>query len=212
MGDERLWNLSLLHNHRTRNLSVEDLSTNLQWEKTDVWTLSNYQSVLLDMMTACAYMNSETLFFECFRECFFHTFCIYDNLRYRFNALWCWICVTVKIILKSDVETFSQKFSYSAKIYWQLRFLYCFHDEIRIYFMSFIVQISPFVHLFTLKIVSRWGLCPLYPPPGHCPGPDGGLKRPQTPRRKLCLHFILHIATPLGGGGGGGGGITKINH
>jgi hypothetical protein len=33
--------------------------------------------------------------------------------------------------------------------------------------MSFIVQISPFVHLFTLKIVS--------------PGPDGGFKRPQTP-------------------------------
>jgi hypothetical protein len=62
------------------------LSTNLQWEKTDVWTLSNYQSVLLDMMAACAYVNSETLFFECFRECFFHTFCIYDNLRYRFNG------------------------------------------------------------------------------------------------------------------------------
>jgi hypothetical protein len=40
--------------------------------------------------------------------------------------------------------------------------------------MSFIVQISPFVHLFTLKIVSRWGASP--------PGPDGGLKRPHTPR------------------------------
>ena len=39
------------------------LSTHLQWEKTDAWTLSNYQSVLLDMMAACAYMNSETLFF-----------------------------------------------------------------------------------------------------------------------------------------------------
>ena len=93
------------------------LSTNLQWEKTDDWTWSNYQSMLLDMMAACAYMNSETLFFEYFRDCFFHTFCIYDNLRYRFNALWCWIFVTVKIILKSSVETFSQKFSYSAKIY-----------------------------------------------------------------------------------------------
>jgi hypothetical protein len=93
------------------------LSANLQWEKPDVWTLSNYQSVLLDMMAARAYMNSETLFYECFRECFFHTFCIYDNLRYRFNALWCWIFVTVKIILKSGVETFSQKFSYSAKIF-----------------------------------------------------------------------------------------------
>jgi hypothetical protein len=34
--------------------------------------------------------------------------------------------------------------------------MYCFHDKIRIYFMSFIVQISPFVHLFTLKIVFRW--------------------------------------------------------
>jgi hypothetical protein len=78
---------------------------------------SNYQSVLLDMMVACAYMNSETLFFECFRECIFHTFCMYDNLRYRFNALWCWIFVTVKISLKSGVETFSQKFWYSAKIY-----------------------------------------------------------------------------------------------
>jgi hypothetical protein len=33
------------------------------------------------------------------------------------------------------------------------RFLYCFHDKIRIYFMSFIVQISSFVHLFTLKTV-----------------------------------------------------------
>jgi len=61
--------------------------------------------------------------------------------------------------------------------------------------MSFIVQISPFVHLFTLKIVFRWS--PLDPPPGYCPRPDGGLKRPQIPRRKLCLHFILYLATPL---------------
>jgi hypothetical protein len=36
------------------------------------------------MMAACAYMNSETLFFECFRECFLnHTYCSYDNLRYH---------------------------------------------------------------------------------------------------------------------------------
>ena len=35
--------------------------------------------------------------------------------------------------------------------------MYCFHDKIRIYFMSFIVQIWPFVHLFTLKIVFGWG-------------------------------------------------------
>jgi hypothetical protein len=68
MGDERLSNLSLLHIHRTRNLSVEDVINKFAVTKTDVWTLSNYQSVLLDMMAACAYMNSETLFFECFRE------------------------------------------------------------------------------------------------------------------------------------------------
>ena len=54
--------------------------------------------------------------------------------------------------------------------------------------MSFIVQISPFVHLFTLNIVFRWG--------GAAPGPAGAL-RPQTPRYKLCLHFILYLATPL---------------
>jgi hypothetical protein len=66
---------------------------------------SVFSSILLDMMAACAYMNSETLFFECFRECFFHTYCIYDNLRYRFNALWCWICVTVKIILNPPRKT-----------------------------------------------------------------------------------------------------------
>ena len=60
MGDERLSNLSLLHIHRTRNLSVEDVINKFAArKKTDVWTLSNYQSVLLDMMAACAYMNSE---------------------------------------------------------------------------------------------------------------------------------------------------------
>jgi hypothetical protein len=142
------------------------LSTNLQWEKTDVWTLSNYQSVLPDMMAACAYMNSETLFFECFRERFFHTYCSYDNLRYRFNALWCWIFVTVKIILKSGVETFSQKSHIQQK--YINKFDYCIetiqksklliYDKIRIYFMSFLVQISSFVHLFTFKIVFRWGV------------------------------------------------------
>ena len=88
------------------------LSTNLQWEKQMSGLYLITSPLLLDMMAACAYMNSETLFFECFRECFFHPFCIY-----RFNALWCWIFVTVKIILKSGVETYSQKFSYSAKIY-----------------------------------------------------------------------------------------------
>jgi hypothetical protein len=33
--------------------------------------------------------------------------------------------------------------------------------------MSFIVQISPFVHLFTLKIVFRWGGMGLCPEPPH---------------------------------------------
>ena len=35
--------------------------------------------------------------------------------------------------------------------------------------MSFIVKISPFVHLFTLKIVFRWGLSPLNPHQGSAP-------------------------------------------
>jgi hypothetical protein len=55
MGDEKLSNLSLLHIHRTRNLSVEDVINKFAVTKTDVWTLSNYQSILLDMMAACAY-------------------------------------------------------------------------------------------------------------------------------------------------------------
>ena len=76
--------------------------------------------------------------------------------------------------------------------------MYCFHDKIRIYFMSFIVQISPFVHLFTLKIVFRWGRPP-EPRPHQGSALDllGVLSGPQTPRRKLCLHFILYLATPL---------------
>ena len=53
--------------------------------------------------------------------------------------------------------------------------MYCFHDKIRIYFMSFVVQISPFIHLFTLKIVFRWGAWPPEPPtramPWTCWGP-----------------------------------------
>ena len=86
MGDERLSNLSLLHIHRTRNISVEDVINKFAVRKN---RRLDYQSVLLDMMAACAYMNSETLFFECFRECFFHTFCIYDNLRYIFHVFYC---------------------------------------------------------------------------------------------------------------------------
>ena len=63
--------------------------------------------------------------------------------------------------------------------------------------MSFIVQISPFVHLFTLKIIFRWGLSPLNPHQGSAPDLVGGAKWPQNPRRKLCLHLILYLATPL---------------
>jgi hypothetical protein len=44
--------------------------------------------------------------------------------------------------------------------------------------MSFIVQISPFVYLFMLKIVFR------YPPPGLCPGPAEGLKCKWPPEKK----------------------------
>ena len=67
--------------------------------------------------------------------------------------------------------------------------MYCFHDKIRIYFMSFIVQISPFVHQFTLKIVF-----PLNPQQGSALDLLGAS---QIPRRKLCLHFLLYLATPL---------------
>ena len=57
--------------------------------------------------------------------------------------------------------------------------------------MSFIVQISPFVHLFTLKIVFL--NLPPPPPPGSALDLLGVLNH----RRKLCLHFILYLATPL---------------
>ena len=63
--------------------------------------------------------------------------------------------------------------------------------------MSFIVQISPFVHLFTLKIVFRWGgLAPLNPPPGLCPGSAGGLERPPDPSPQVVptFHFIPSYA------------------
>ena len=75
--------------------------------------------------------------------------------------------------------------------------MYCFHDKIRIYFTSFIVQISLFVHHFTLIIVFRWGLSPLNPRQGSVPDLLEALKWPQTPRRKLFLHFIVYLATPL---------------
>ena len=75
--------------------------------------------------------------------------------------------------------------------------MYCFHDKIRIYFMSFIVQISPFVHLLTLKIVFRWGTPPPEPPPGLCPGPPGGLQGPPNPSPQVVhtFHFIPSYAS-----------------
>jgi hypothetical protein len=64
--------------------------------------------------------------------------------------------------------------------------------------MFFIVQILPFVHLFTctLKLVFRW-FDPLNPHQGSALDLLGALSGPQTPRHKLCLHFILYLATPL---------------
>ena len=62
--------------------------------------------------------------------------------------------------------------------------------------MPFIVQISPFVHLFTLEIVFRWGL---HPPPGICPGPARGLKWPPDPLPQVVptFHFIPSYAPVL---------------
>ena len=97
---------------------------------------------------------------------------------------------TVKIILKSGVETFSQN-SHIQQTYINKfdYYLYCFHDKIRIYFMSFIVQILPFVHLFTLKIIFRWS--PSEPSPGLCPGPAGGLARPPDPSQQVVPTFYF---------------------
>ena len=71
--------------------------------------------------------------------------------------------------------------------------------------MSFIVQISPFVHLFTLKIVFRWGALPPEPPPPHtppglCPGHAGDLKRPPdtSPQVVPTFHFIPSYAPDCG--------------
>jgi hypothetical protein len=60
--------------------------------------------------------------------------------------------------------------------------------------MSFIVQISPFVHLFALKIVFRWGWgglasrTPIRALPWTC----WGLKRPPDPSPQVVptFHFI----------------------
>ena len=69
--------------------------------------------------------------------------------------------------------------------------------------MSFIVQISPFVHLFTLKIVLRCS-----PPEPHTraegPGPAGGPKSPDPSSQVVpTFHFIPSYApacfiSPLG--------------
>jgi hypothetical protein len=67
--------------------------------------------------------------------------------------------------------------------------MYCFHDKVRIYFISFIVQISPFVHLFTLKIVFRWGVTPpLNPPPRLCPGPAHSVCHFYFPPKKWKIY------------------------
>ena len=63
--------------------------------------------------------------------------------------------------------------------------------------MSFIVQISPFVHLLRLKSFSvGGGLAPLNPPPGLCPGPAAGLQRPPEPSPQVVptFHFIPSYA------------------
>ena len=55
--------------------------------------------------------------------------------------------------------------------------------------MSFIVQISPFVPLFTLKIVFRWGDLP--PEPSHRPTLDllGALARSPDPSPQVVPTF-----------------------
>jgi hypothetical protein len=67
MGDERLSNLSLLQIHRTKNLSVEDVINKFAVRKTDIWTLSNYQSVVVAKMIINAKCMKET-FPETFKE------------------------------------------------------------------------------------------------------------------------------------------------
>ena len=62
--------------------------------------------------------------------------------------------------------------------------------------MFFIVQISPFVHLFTLEIVFRWGGEGLGPPDPLtratvCPGPAGDLK--PDPSLQVVPTFHLYI-------------------
>ena len=63
--------------------------------------------------------------------------------------------------------------------------------------MSFIVQISPFVHLFTLEIVFHWGANLNPPPPGFCPGPAGSLKRSSDPSPQVVPTFhFMHSYAP----------------
>ena len=75
--------------------------------------------------------------------------------------------------------------------------MYCFHHTIRIYFISFIVQISPFVHLFTLKIVFHWAAkAPLKPHQGSVLDLLGALSGPQEPAPQVVptFHFIPSYA------------------
>jgi len=66
----------------------------------------------------------------------------------------------------------------------------------RIYFMSFIVQMSPFVHLFSLKIVFRWGgKAPLNPHQGSALDLLGALAPPDpSPQVVPTFHFIPSYA------------------
>jgi hypothetical protein len=66
--------------------------------------------------------------------------------------------------------------------------------------MSFIVQISPFNLYIYLRLKSAFpvgGFAAWTPHQGSALGLLGALSRPKTPRRKLCLHLILYLATPL---------------
>jgi hypothetical protein len=57
--------------------------------------------------------------------------------------------------------------------------------------MTFIVQISPFVHLFTLKIVFRWVLSPLNPHQGSAPDLLEALSGP-IPLAASCAYISFY--------------------
>ena len=62
--------------------------------------------------------------------------------------------------------------------------------------MSFIVQISPFVHLFTLKIVFRWGASPSEPHTRALPWTCWGSYAAPDPSPQVVptFHFIPSYA------------------